>query len=134
MEKEQNTKGYRKLIVHQKADELAFQTYQATNDYPKDELFGLTSQMRRCAVSVPANIAEGYMRSGTKEKVRFYNIAQASLVELEYYLDFSERLGYLKGTASKKLKELKDDTGKLLNGYIRAIRNNTGNMKQETGV
>jgi four helix bundle protein len=134
MKTEQNTKGYRKLIVHQKADELAFQTYQATNSYPKDELFGLTSQMRRCAVSVPANIAEGYMRSGTKEKIRFYNIAQASLVELEYYLDFSKRLGYLTGNTFGRLIELKDDTGKLINGYLRAIRNNSGNTKHETGV
>ena len=134
MKTEQNTKGYRELIVHQKADKLAFQTYQATNSYPKDELFELTGQMRKCVVSVPANIAEDYMRSGTKDKIRFYNIAQASLVELEYYLDFSERLGYLTGNTFGSFIGLKDDTGKLINGYLRAIRNNSRNTKHKTGV
>lgn len=119
---EKNEKSYRKLIVHQKADELALEVYQVTLKFPKDELFGLTSQMRRAAVSVPANIAEGYMRQGVKEKLRFYNISQGSLVELEYYIDFSYKLGYADEKMHNKLADKKNETGRLLNGYIGAIR------------
>lgn len=106
--------GYRHLIVHQKADELAFQVYLVTKEFPKEELFGLTSQMRRSAISVPANIAEGYTRKGVKDKIHFYNIAQGSLVELEYYFDFSLRLNYIDENKYKELINLKDEVGKLL--------------------
>ncbi len=90
----ENQKSYRRLIVWQKADELAFQVYLVTKKFPREEMFGLISQMRRAAFSVPANIVEGYARSSRKGKVQFYNIARGSLTELEYYLDFSLRLKY----------------------------------------
>jgi four helix bundle protein len=122
--------SYKKLIVFQKADELAYDIYQATNFFPKDELYGVTSQMRRAATSVAANIAEGYVRSTIKDKLRYLVMARGSLVELEYFLDFTRRLGYIKKPKYDQVIELKNQVGKLLNGYIKAINNN---VSQETG-
>jgi four helix bundle protein len=121
MEQENNKKGYRKLIVWQKADTLAFQVYLITKNFPKDELFGLISQMRRAAVSVPANIVEGYARFSKKEKGQFYNIANGSLAELEYYIDFSYKLGYLTNSQYNNLKSLREEVGRLLRGFMRAV-------------
>ncbi len=105
-----NQKGYRRLIVWQKADELAFQVYIITKKFPKEELFSLVSQMRRAALSVPAN------------KVQFYNIAKGSLTEIEYYLDFSLRLGYLNENLYDLLVELRNEVGRLLNGFIKSTK------------
>ncbi|MDP2632981.1 MAG: four helix bundle protein [Candidatus Curtissbacteria bacterium] len=77
-------KGYRNLIAWQSAHKLAHLIYDITEKFPKAELFGLTSQIRRAGISVGANIAEGYMRSSGKEKVRFFNISLSSLTEVEY--------------------------------------------------
>ena len=82
-------KGYKKLIVWQKADVLAYQVYIETKDFPKEEIYGVTSQLRRAALSVPTNIVEGYGRQGKKELRWFINIALGSLAETEYLLDFS---------------------------------------------
>ena len=122
MQQETNNKGYRRLTVWQKADELAFQIYLITRNFPKDELFGLTSQMRRAAFSVPANIVEGYARSSKKEKAQFYSIARGSLTELEYYIDFALRLAYLSKDQHTKLADLRDEVGRLLNGFIQSIK------------
>ena len=89
-------KGYKKLVVWQKADELAYQIYLATKSFPKEEIYGITSQLRRAALSVPLNIVEGYGRQGKKELKRFINVALGSLAEIEYLLDFSFKLSYLK--------------------------------------
>lgn len=122
MEATTNQKGYRNLIVWQKADELAFQIYLITNKFPKQEMFSLTSQTRRCALSVPANIVEGYARSTTKDKTHFCVMARGSLTELEYYLDFSLRLNYITDDEHLKLTKLRDETGRLLNGYIKSLK------------
>ncbi|HEV8261273.1 MAG TPA: four helix bundle protein [Burkholderiales bacterium] len=89
-------RNHRSLKAWQKAIELVERVYGETREFPKEELFGLTSQMRRAAVSVPANIAEGAARSGTKELVRFLSIAEASLSELDTHVEIARRLGYLK--------------------------------------
>jgi four helix bundle protein len=115
--------GYRKLIAWQKADELAFQIYRITQDFPSDEKFGLVSQMRRAALSVAANIAEGYTRNSKKEKVYFYNIAIGSLTEVEYYLDFSLRLNYMSHEKYHSLIKLRSEVGRLLNGLTTTTRN-----------
>jgi len=121
--KEQNNqKGYRRLIVWQRADELAFQVYVISKTFPREELFSLVSQMRRAAISVPANIVEGYSRFNKKEKIQFYNIAKGSLTELEYYLDFSFRLGYLNKDQYNLLIKLRNEVGKLLNGFIKSTK------------
>lgn len=114
--------GYRSLIVWQKADELAFQVYIATKEFPKSELFALVSQMRRSAVSVPANIVEGYARQSKKEKLQFCYIARGSLAELEYYIDLSLRLDYLKEADYKFLQGLRAEIARLLTGYIHSLK------------
>lgn len=122
VEDAKSTKGYRKLIVWQKADQLAFSVYGVTKKYPKEEMFGITSQMRRCAVSVPANIVEGYARRGVKEEANFCNIAYGSIAELEYFLDFSLRLEYLTEKDYNQLMTLRDETARLLMGYIKSLK------------
>ncbi len=118
----ENKKGYRGLIVWQRADELAFRIYMVTRNFPKEEMFGIISQMRRAIVSVPANIVEGYARSSKKEKLQFYNIANASLAEVEYYLDFSLRLNYLEKNMHNELSNLRSEVGRLLHGFIKSTR------------
>ena len=88
--------NYKKLIVFQKADEMAYQLYKITEAFSKSEAFGITSQIRRAALSVPTNIVEGYARKGRKEFSHFLNIARGSLDETRYLYDFSKRLGYNK--------------------------------------
>lgn len=85
---------FEQLEVWQEAHRLVLAVYQATAHFPPEERYGLVSQMRRAAVSVPANIAEGFKRRGQGEKARFYNIAQASAEELRYYLVLCRDLGY----------------------------------------
>ncbi len=112
-------KAYRRLIVWQKADELAYQVYRATRSFPGDERFGLVSQMRRASVSVAANIVEGYAQATRKGRRRFYGIARSSLAELEYYIDFTHaRLGYLEDEQHGLLSSLRQDVGRLLFGFL----------------
>ena len=86
---------YRNLEVWQLADALALEIYKETRHFPKNEAYGITSQLRRAALSVPTNIVEGYSRRGDKELARFLDISLGSLGELRYLLSFSWRLGYL---------------------------------------
>jgi four helix bundle protein len=104
---------HKDLIIFQKADELAFQIYQITTSFPKEELYGLTSQIRRAAVSIPANIIEGHARKSKKEFRQFINIALGSLAETRYFFDFSNRLGYHKKEYPETAK-LIEETGKVL--------------------
>ena len=115
--------GYRRLLVWQRADELAYQVYQITRRFPDEEQFGLNSQMRRASVSVAANIVEGYAHSTVKERKRFYEIARASLAELEYYIDFSHlRLRYVDDREYERLLILRSEVGRLLCGFVRSLR------------
>lgn len=114
--------GYRKLNAYLRAHELTKAIYKITRKFPKEEAFGLVSQMRRSAVSVPANIVEGYGRRTSGDKLQFYYIARGSLNELEYYLELSKDLDYLSHADYASLCILRDDAGKLLNGFIRSIR------------
>lgn len=117
--------GYKKLIVHAKADELAFMVYEATSQFPSHELLGMVSQMRRAALSIPANIAEGYTRLGDKEKKRFFNIALGSLAELEYFVGFSRRLKYIDDKLANKIIESEVEVGKLLGGFNKKLSANS---------
>ncbi|MBI4725923.1 four helix bundle protein [candidate division TA06 bacterium] len=105
------------LIVWQKAHKLTLEIYRITRDYPAEERFGLVPQMRRAAVSIPANIAEGFKKRGKRYKANFYNIAQASGEEVKYYLILSRDLGYAKDTAT--LEGLIDEIGKMLHALIK---------------
>ncbi len=87
--------SFQQLQAWQEAHKLVLQVYQATHNFPVEEKFGLTSQLRRAVVSVPANVAEGFKRRGQKDKLHFYNIAQASLEEVRYYFILALDLNYL---------------------------------------
>ncbi len=113
--------GYRKLTVWKKADELAYQTYLQTKVFPKEEMFGMRSQIRRAALSVPTNIVEGYARQGKKELHRFVGIALGSLAEVKYLIDFSMRLKYLTVANSEKLESLAQETGRLLWKFYKSL-------------
>ncbi|MBE0433178.1 four helix bundle protein [candidate division WOR-3 bacterium] len=112
-------KSFEDLIVWQKAHQLVLEIYKITDDFPSEEKFGLVSQMRRAVVSVPANITEGFRKRGIKDKLNFYNIAQGSLDELNYYIILSKDLGYMQ--ANKRLLEQIKEVAKLLSGLIKSI-------------
>ena len=110
------------LIVWQKSHELVLSIYKMTSEFPKEEIYGLTSQVRRAAVSIPVNIAEGFIKRGVKDKARFYNISQGSLEELKYYLILINDLKY---SNSNEIINDADEVGKLLNGYITSLLNSS---------
>lgn len=112
---------YKELIVWQKADELALEVYKLTKSFPKDEMYGLTSQLRRAALSIPTNIVEGYARKGDKELARFINIAIGSMSETEYLLDFSKRLGYLTEKDHEIIEALRSEVGRLLWNFYKKV-------------
>ena len=113
--------GVRKIKAWQLADRLVIQVYRATKSFPREEIYGLTSQMRRCAVSVPANIVEGSLRKNLKEYAQFLYIAMGSLGELEYYIHLTKELRYLTEEQHKTLDPLREETGKTLFGLIRWV-------------
>ena len=102
---EEGAANFNDLIVWQKAHKLVLEIYEMTKGFPKEESFGLTSQIRRAAVSVPANIAEGFKRVGKADKLRFYNIAHASLTEVRYFLILSRDLEYGNSISINNLSE-----------------------------
>ena len=118
---ENNQKGYRKLRVFHAAHKLIIETYKVTEKFPKGELFGLVSQMRRSAVSVAANIIEGHARSRAEFK-RFLSIANGSLVELEYYLELVLELGYINKQEYNLLDASRIDAGMLLGGLLKSLK------------
>ena len=111
-------RSYKDLLVWQKGIELAKIVYRLTRNYPTEERFGLVSQMRRAAVSVPANIAEGFRRHSRTEKVRFLNMAQSSLEETRYFLILARDLRY--GDTAPLMTSL-EEVSRLLNAYTAAI-------------
>lgn len=113
---------WEKLEVWKLADELAFQVYKATKDFPKEEIYGITSQIRRSALSIPTNIVEGYSRKGDKELSHFVNISLGSLAETKYLIYFSNRLGYIEGKDYNYLRAGYDDLGKLMWKFYKAVQ------------
>jgi four helix bundle protein len=108
------------LFVWQKSHQLVLLIYEYSATFPKNEIYGLTSQLRRAVVSVPANIAEGFKKKGKMDKLRYMNIAQGSLEECRYYLILAHDLKY---GESSGLKEKLEEVSKLLEAYIQAIVN-----------
>src|SRR5574337_190141 len=108
-QKLENTQGFEQLVAWQKAQDLAVHIYTLTKNFPSDEKFALTNQIRRAASSVPANLAEGYGRRGLKDKVNFYTISYGSILELKSHLYLAIRLGYLSQTDFKKLTDIITD-------------------------
>ncbi len=123
MEEGQRTRvrSYRDLMVWQKSMDLAVRTYELTRRFPSEEKYGLVSQMRRAAASVPANIAEGQARRSAKEYLQMLGIARGSLAEIETFLALSERLGMTRSETSESLLEDCAEINRMMNGLMRAL-------------
>ena len=112
-------KSYRDLVAWQRAMHLTVSVYKASQQFPREELYGLTSQIRRAAVSVPSNIAEGQGRGSEKDFLRFLSIAYGSLQEIETQLLLAGRLSYLDGAEEQTLLNLCSEGARLINGRRR---------------
>ena len=112
-------KSFEDVEIWKKAHQFVLDVYRLTENFPKHELFGLTSQLRRAAVSIPANFAEGFKKTGKPDKVRFYNIAQGSLEECRYYLRLSNDLNYGR---TDELRSNLEEVSKMLTSYMAKIR------------
>jgi four helix bundle protein len=113
-------RSFRQLDAWKEAHSLVLMVYDVTKAFPRDERFGVTSQMRRTAVSIPANIAEGFKRHGLRDKIKFYNVSEGSLEELKYFFILSQDLGYV--TSNEDLVAQSRVVGRLLNGLITSTR------------
>ena len=118
-------KNYKELNVWQKSYKLCLHIYKVTKRFPKDEMYGLTSQIRRSAVSIPSNIAEGYGRKTTLEYVRFLYIAYGSVCELETQTMISGDLGYVEKERLQELREEIGDVERMLKAMIKSLEKNT---------
>jgi four helix bundle protein len=114
-------KRYSDLIAWQKAMQLVEQVYRMTKSFPKEEMYGLSSQLRRAAVSIPSNIAEGHCRNGRREFVHHLSIALGSLGELETQVMIAKRLGYLGAAEPTELLALAEETGRILVGLMHSL-------------
>jgi four helix bundle protein len=122
-------RDHTKLFAFKLADELVLLVYQITAGFPKEELFGLVSQIRRAVLSVPSNIVEGCARDSEAEYLRFLNIAFGSLRELHYQLELAKRLGYIANQDFSKIEPKVIETEKVLNGLFLFIK-----IKQAEGT
>lgn len=114
-------KSFKDLNTWQAAQDLAVGIYMVTKNFPDDEKFGLTNQIRRAVVSVGSNIAEGFSRKSSKEKVQFYHIAKGSLTEVESQIDLAKRIGYVNELNYQSICLKCDETSRLLTGLIRSV-------------
>ncbi|HRY59951.1 MAG TPA: four helix bundle protein [Patescibacteria group bacterium] len=118
-------KNFTDLRTWQEAHKLVLMIYNATKDFPKDEMYGLTSQIRRAAVSISSNIAEGFTRYSYKEKIQFYYIASGSVTEVQNQIIAGKDIGYLNQEVFTNLYSKSIDVHKLLNSLIRGSRNHS---------
>jgi four helix bundle protein len=116
------SKTFTDLIVWQKGHQLVLDLYKTTNDFPREELFGLTSQMRRCVVSITSNIAEGFGRKSYKEKINFFFVSKGSLVELQNQLIISKDIGFLDENKFNIIYNQSVEVHKILNSLITKSR------------
>lgn len=116
----ERSKDFTDLILWHKAHRFALKVYEITADFPQEEIYGLTSQFRRAAASIAANIAEGFVKKGLADKLRFYNIAEGSLHECRYYLILGKDLGFIKDDV---LSASITEAAKLLGTYSKRVRN-----------
>lgn len=117
---------FQDLVVWQKGMELVTEVYRLSRAFPKDELYGLTSQLRRCAVSVPSNVAEGYARNSSGDYARFLRVACGSLYELETQLEVARNLQYIDPDHVEAATQLTGEIGRMLGALIRKVDGGTG--------
>jgi four helix bundle protein len=120
------TYKFEDILAWQKAHRFVLMVYKVTKQFPADELYGLTSQFRRAAVSIEANIAEGYKKLSKADKLRFMNISQGSIEECRDYIILSRDLQYISDTDFSDLHDALEDASKLLYLYCNGINNNNG--------
>ncbi len=118
---EKKDKGFKGLIVWQKAYALTLDIYRASKTFPKDEMYGLISQIRRAAVSIPANISEGYERNHRKEYIQFLFVSKGSLGEVETHLLLAKDLGYLSDKEYSAIESKRSEVARLLIGLIKSL-------------
>jgi four helix bundle protein len=114
--------GYRKLIIYNKSKELVLLVYQITRAFPTYEIHGLVSQMRRSAVSIPANLVEGYVKSTSKEFLRYLDISLGSLAELQFYFELTLELKYIDQTIYNKSEQACLEIARLFRSFQKSLR------------
>jgi len=130
MSDEKNAYYYKRLKTWQKAMKLVMHVYQTTKKFPKHEQYGLISQMRRSAISIPSNIAEGHGRNSNKELVRFLDIAKGSIFELDTQLEIARQLDYLSTQEFIRIFNLLDETSRILAG-LRKSKSQHASLKTQ---
>ena len=123
-------RNFNNILAWQKADDLTVAIYDVTRAFPKEEMYSLTSQIRRAAYSVPANIAEGASRSSQKDYLHFLYIARGSLSEVSYFIHLSKRLNYLNDANHAPIAEQADETSRVLTGLIRSVEKEAGPLRK----
>lgn len=118
----QNMNTFRDLLIWQKSMNLVTEIYQLTNSFPKEEIYGLSSQIRRCSISIPSNIAEGYGRDGNNDYLRFLNISISSLFEMQTQLEISFNLKYITEYQFNKINGESREIERMLSSFIRKIK------------
>lgn len=119
-------RDYTKIVAWQKADDFTVAVYEATRGFPREELYGLASQLRRAVYSVPANIVEGASRGSQKDYLHFLYIARGSLNEARYFIHLAYRLGYLVDPTRQHLEAQAEELSRTLTGLIRAVEKEAG--------
>ena len=121
--------GYRKLEVYEKAYRSAVAVYRMTADFPKEERYGMTDQMRRASVSIALNVAEGYARRESQEELkRFLRMAAGSAAEMQVLIEFAKEFGYVSEERYSEAREAYEAIGKMLNAFIRKLKENTSKI------
>jgi len=123
-------RDYTKIIAWQKADDLAVAVYEVSRGFPKDEVYALTSQLRRAAYSVPANVTEGASRHSQRDYLHFLYIARGSLNETRYFVHLAKRLGYLNKVAVEPIEAQAEETARTLTGLIQAVEKESGPLQK----
>jgi four helix bundle protein len=117
----EKTYSFRDLIVWQKAHQFVLVIYSVTKQFPREEIFALTSQVRRAAISIAANISEGHKKKTIPNQLNYINISEGSLEEVKYYLILAKDLNYYDQTTFERLNNSADEVGRLINGYEKSI-------------
>ena len=124
--KQEKIAGFRDLIAWQEGHRLVLHIYRLTKQFPQDEMFALTSQLRRAAVSITSNIAEGFSRPTKADKIHFYAIAQGSLTETQSQIEIAKDVGYISDEDYQAVQEIAIITHKLLTGLTKSLRDGKG--------